>query len=122
MRTSHFAAGLALALAACTTGFADSSARLHRGIYVQSFEVSSFTPCGSSERWWLTFGSRGASREFDERVGGGDKGSTWGMRTYVEWEGTPGEPGRFGHLGAYPREFVVARVVQARPATDADCR
>lgn len=122
MRTSHLAAGIALALAACSTGWADSPRRVYRGIYVQSFEVSSFTPCGSGERWWLTFGSRAASRDFDRRVGGDDKASRWGMQTYVEWEGTPGARGRFGHLGAYPREFTVTRVVQARPATDADCR
>lgn len=122
MRNSHLAAGLALVLAACTTVFADSTARLHRGIYVQSFEVSSFTECGSSERWWLSFGSRAASRDFDERVGGGATGAKWGAQTYVEWEGTASAPGKYGHLGSYAREFVVARVVQARPATDADCR
>lgn len=121
MRTPRIAAGLLLALTACTPGFADSSSRLYRGVYVQSFETSSFTACGSGERWWLTFASGAAASDFSERVGGTGS-ATWGKQVYVEWEGTPSEPGEYGHLGAYAREFRVTRVREARPATDADCR
>ncbi len=89
------------------------------GHWYRAFEVSYFTPCGTSNRYWVwaTPESRLAerAREFP----------------YVD-SGTPAlflrgslylsQPGRYGHLGLYERQAVFTGVDELRPARAGDCR
>lgn len=74
-----------------------------RGRFLARWEVSSFQPHGDSARWWVTF-----AKPKDKALG------TLLQRAAspvtVEFFGKVSEPGAYGHLGLYEREFVVERV------------
>ena len=81
-----------------------------RGRFVARWEVSSFEPCGESERWWTSFEAAdgpAAQRLINNaRPPGID----------VELFGTVSEPGNYGHMGLYDREFRVQRIREVKPA------
>lgn len=71
--------------------------KVYRGIYQQGFEVSSFSPCGSSERWWL------------EGVGGRlPEGES-----FVVIRARVSTRGAYGHMGGYTRRAMLTRVISA---------
>lgn len=72
-----------------------------RGRYLAAFEVSSFQPEGSTERWWTSFDERlgNEARELVE--------SARGTPVEVELAGKVSDPGEYGHMGFYNREFTV---------------
>jgi hypothetical protein len=112
-------AGIAAAFAGCALGTGSVPVPpdgIYRGIYEKGFEVSSFEPCGSSERWWVT----GRVQQLIAAVTS-HRGLVGGT-VYVELRGRVGSRGRHGHLGGYPREFIVDRVLLARRSRDTDCR
>lgn len=83
------------------------------GFYSWGFEVSSFSPCGSEEKWW-TNGSDLVERyimldvdEYEE--------------VFVRLKGTRSELGEYGHLGEYDREFEVTEVLEIREKQEGDC-
>ena len=88
----------------------------YRGHYVNAFEVSRFTPCGSSAKWWVTGDIR--------LLHAVDLPQKRGRATmlYVEIRGTHRWPGLYGHLNHYFHEVKVNEVVVARPAQPSDCR
>jgi hypothetical protein len=65
------------------------------------FEVSSFQPAGSDERWWV---SRG---KLDEAAMAQLNSRARGAPLTVEFRGVTSDRGRYGHMGLYQREFVV---------------
>lgn len=99
---------LALALAgACATAGAGGNTE-YAGLYAQGFEVDSFRPCGSPEKWWVVQGEelreryrQVATQPYEE--------------VYVVVRGRVGPPGRYGHLGGYSRQLSMTEVVQVRP-------
>jgi hypothetical protein len=91
---------------------------LRQGYVVFGFETSAFQPCGDAEQWWLT-GDTDVMGELDRALLAVDE--TTGARLYVEVRGVLSREGNYGHLGAYPREFHVTEVVQARPEMEGDC-
>ena len=112
-------ASIAAAFAGCALGTGSAPPPpdgIYRGIFEKRFEVSSLQPCGSSERWWVTgrveplIAAVTSSRGF---VGG---------TVYVELRGRVSSRGRHGHLGGYPHEFIVDRVLLARRSRESDCR
>jgi hypothetical protein len=72
-----------------------------RGRYQVGFEVSSFQPEGMSERWWTTF-SRALASQVEALTE-----SARGTAVEVEFAGIVSEPGEYGHMGMYRREFIV---------------
>ena len=90
-----------------------------RGLYEQSFEVSSFRPCGRSETWWLALDSAAAARYEAVRRETGQRAPQVLVAADVAVSGR----GRHGHLGAYDRTASVRRLVSMEPADGvASCR
>ena len=111
-------ASIAVAIAGCTFGTISVPPPpdgIYRGLFEKRFEVSSFQPCGSSERWWVT----GRVEPLITAVTS-SRGLVGGI-AYVELRGRVSSHGRYGHLGGYPREFIVERVLLARAPRDIDC-
>jgi len=108
------ACGAALIFAGCTSSHepASPSSGVFRGRYKRDFEVSSFTPCDSSERWWVS------GEVLPLRAPLGEKTGT----VYAEVRGDLSSKGSYGHLGAYSRELVVREVVTTRLPSDKDCQ
>jgi hypothetical protein len=105
----------ALALESVVSCGADLSEREYRGHYRWGFEVSEFRPCGSSEKWWATGDPASLRRVHDTPAPGPVQ------ELFVVWYGKPSAKGAHGHLGAYSREFKVARLVEARLPKTGDC-
>ncbi|HEY4670390.1 MAG TPA: hypothetical protein VIH05_11495 [Tepidiformaceae bacterium] len=72
-----------------------------RGRYLAAFEVSSFQPDGSTERWWTSFHDHLAD-EARELVD-----AARGTPIEVELAGELSDLGEFGHMGLYSRELRV---------------
>jgi hypothetical protein len=86
------------------------------GWYRISWEEQSFTPCGGSERWWVADPGPLMAR-YRQVVTRGD----WGT-VYATVRAEVSDPGRFGHMGMYPRSIAIREVVAARAPGDSDCR
>jgi len=81
------------------------------------FERSEFLPCGETAAWWLPF-----RKDLNDRYAALAPGKT-PVKVFARLQGFSSPEGRpYGHLGAYPREFVVTEVIELRPARDNDCR
>jgi hypothetical protein len=80
------------------------------GFYEAGWEKEVFRPCGTQEEWW----SWSTTQILKEDPRG------WG-RAFVVLEGEVSPPGSYGHLGQYPREIVITRVIEVRPAPGAEC-
>ncbi len=80
------------------------------------FEDSSFYPCNSSERWWL---NEPSSLGIDERYDA--IASNPYEHVYARLRGSRSPRGKYGHLGAYQREFTVSEVVEMRKPAEGDC-
>ena len=96
---------------------------VYRGIYTYAFETSSFRPCGSNERWWVS-PSREVVRDLRARVpleSNNNRSRARRYSVYVEWRGEVSERGRYGHLGAYVRLLRPTEVLDARVERPADC-
>jgi hypothetical protein len=107
----------AATLSACAFTTSDIAVPLngiYRGRYIKQFEVSSFQPCGSSEKWWVT----GRVEPLIARL---TLGGFVGGVAYVELRGRVSSRGQHGHLGGYPREFTVEQVLLVRPHRSSDC-
>ena len=106
---------VALALVSAASCGAGLSEREYSGHYRWGFEVSEFRPCGSSEKWWATGDTASLRRVHDMQAAGTVQ------EVFVVWYGKPSAKGEHGHLGAYKREFTVARVVDVRLPKPGDC-
>jgi len=103
---------LSLALAACTT---HSGPQRFAGLYALGFEMQAFTADGSNETWWATLEPQAQA----ERKAALPENAAprFGSRIRAEVEGTLSEPGHYGHLGAYPRQLTITRVISAKRET-----
>lgn len=121
MRTRIVAATLLLACSSNGTGSStpeavlasppSSSATEFRGVYSAGFEVSSFRPCGSSERWWVS--APGALHEAYVKLN-----PVPYQEIYAVILGDTSGVGRVGHLGLYSRYLSVDSLVEARLLSD----
>ncbi|GIV59831.1 hypothetical protein GQ464_003880 [Rhodocaloribacter litoris] len=112
-----------LVLPACTfLEPAGDAAGLYEGFYSWGFEVNSFQPCGRSEAWWVVAGPEG--REAAGKLSDGYHEVAPGpyARVFVRLKGTPGKPGRYGHMGMYEREFWLQETLLVREERATDCR
>ncbi len=91
---------------------------LHQGFFGYGFETSSFRPCNANEAWWVQGEGdimQGLLAQYDAVAP-----QPYG-EVYVELRGTLSEPGTYGHLGAYTREFTVTEVVSVGGEPDGGC-
>lgn len=110
-------------------------AGVFRGHYTPGFESSEFIPC-AADGWFIPgdsldlypFNARRAWATWPPGVG---RNLEWpdaprdrygNSRYYVRWRGTVVGPGRYGHMGVSPFEFVVDTVLELRPPAQKDCR
>lgn len=75
-----------------------------RGRFRVGFEVSSFQPDGSLERWWTSFADK-LGNKADRLLEAARK-----EPVEVEFSGRISEPGRYGHMGLYQRTFEVTAI------------
>ncbi|HYH82226.1 MAG TPA: hypothetical protein VEX86_20625 [Longimicrobium sp.] len=107
----------ALGLVAVTGALAPAGEpRRVSGHYTVRWEEQSFTPCGGTEKWWMSDPGPLMSR-YRELVKEGDYGTVYAT---VQAEVTG--RGMFGHLGMFPRAMAVREVIDAREPGPNDCR
>jgi hypothetical protein len=93
----------------------DSSRAIEvNGVYELGFERSTFSPCGSAERWWIV-GSSDAQERYVAL------GLSPTEKAYVRWLGYRSEPGDYGHMGIGDYEFTVVEVIEMRAAAPGEC-
>lgn len=80
------------------------------GFYEAAWEREVFLPCGVDEEWW--------SWSTVRIIRNDPRG--WG-RAFVVIEGRVSARGRFGHLGRFPRQIVITRALEIRPAEEGVC-
>ena len=88
----------------------------YNGHYTVQWEEQSFTPCGSSEKWWMSDPGPLLAR-YRQIVKDRDYGTV-----YVTVRAEVTDRGMFGHLGTFPRAMAVREVIDARAAGENDCR
>ena len=71
------------------------------------WEFSDFTAVGSTETWWLS-GSLQPIYPYEEGY------HPHGVHLFITVEGQLSSPGHYGHLGRFPRELRVTRVISIR--------
>jgi hypothetical protein len=96
-----------LILALATAGCASPPPVEFRGIYESGFEVLSFRPCGSSERWWVA-----RSGPLGQRYA--DLVARPYQPVFAVVRGDTSALGRYGHMSSYDRELRITDVVSAR--------
>jgi hypothetical protein len=101
----------------------DQSSSVYRGQLHYGFEKSSFTPCGSSEEWWVEGEVKDIGEFVDNEPSLLQSGEIHKYGTlYVELRGDISPEGHYGHLHKYKRLFVVSEVVEVRLQSSADCK
>lgn len=121
MRIRVVAAALVLACSSNGTGSsapeavlaspASGSTSEFRGVYSAGFEVSSFRPCGSSERWWVS--TPGPLHEAYVKLN-----LIPYQEIYAVIRGDTSGVGRVGHLGQYSRYLSVDSLIEVRLLSD----
>jgi hypothetical protein len=118
----HFAGALALVIAILSLPVIGNCAapdpeekpiawgpvRTYSGSYWAGWESSDFTPSGRTETWWLS----GNLAAIDRRR----QGHHPELRNplFITVEGQLSSPGHYGHLGQFPRELRVTRVISVK--------
>ena len=116
------AIALAALLAPCALGACslfDDDARVYEGHYAFGFEINSFAPCATSERWWVV-GEEAVLRALIDRTREVNQEDL--ARAYVRLQGRPSRQGSYGHLDVYEREFELEAVLEVRAARASDCQ
>jgi hypothetical protein len=85
------------------------------GSFRLGFETSALDPCRWDQSWWVT--NPGVFADRYEAIA-----AFPGQAVFVSVVGVKSKPGRYGHLGAYVREFEVTEVREVRKLVDGDCR
>lgn len=104
---------LGVSLAACSDGMHGVFA----GIYISSFEASSFVRCGSRESWWLTDESHTLFRQLPQ-----PEPPDYTTSAFIRVRAQVSSRGEYGHLGGSPREITVLEVLEVSADTTAKCR
>ena len=104
-------------LAACATQAAPESPSLppiqrFTGTYFQNFEIQGFRADGSEEAWWVNASPESWEDLFASAPEGFRPPPT-GFQIRAEVDARVTEPGRYGHLGSFPRGIYFARVINA---------
>ena len=101
----------AASLLGCATPTVDTvtwePVQTYSGSYQPGWELSDFTPRGSTETWWLS-GNLRRTEPFSLGY------HPNGVHLFVTVEGQLSSRGHHGHLGAYQRELRVIRVISVK--------
>ncbi|GIV61364.1 MAG: hypothetical protein KatS3mg044_0230 [Rhodothermaceae bacterium] len=89
----------------------------YEGVVSFGFEVSLFQPCGIDEGWWVRRDESGRLQ-----AGYAERAEKPYDRVYARVVGIPGPRGRYGHTGAYEREFDVIEVLEMRKEVPPSCQ
>ena len=81
--------------------------RTYAGSYTPGWEFSDFTAVGSTETWWLS-GNLEPIYPYEEGY------HPHGVHLFIIVEAQLSSPGHYGHLGRFPRELRVTRVISIR--------
>jgi hypothetical protein len=100
-------------LAACST---HPREREYTGIYVSAFEVSSFRPCGTQERWWLTDASGSLANRLLAPVP-----PQFERSAFLRVRASLSRSGSYGHLSSYTHELTVTETLDVSADTSAVC-
>lgn len=84
------------------------------GIYYQNFELRGFRPDGHEGAWWVS-ASEAAWGQLFAGTPDGFVPPPMGFEIEVEVDARLSEPGRYGHLGSFPRAIHFERVLEAHP-------
>ena len=91
------------------------------GYHRSSFEISSFVPCGceldpehAAGYWLAEVAGAGLRDSYSPLVDSSDPFRP-GPTVYIRFEGSLSERGSYGHMGAYPREVTVNRLLEIAP-------
>jgi hypothetical protein len=95
---------IALAAAGCASQGSDRPGTEFRGIYVSGFEVLSFQPCGSLERWWVPQ-SGPLGQQYRDLVAEAYE------PVFAVVRGETSRLGKYGHMSSYDRELRISDVV-----------
>ena len=95
---------------------------VYEGKLVTGFETSSFSLCGTDERWWLEGNDRPIDNFLSTHPWLRSKTGFNVATLFVTVRGTPTATGNYGHGGSYPRTIAVDEVLEVRPYLEADCR
>jgi hypothetical protein len=109
MSAKLFLAPAAVLLAACSS--AAPTTERFTGLYADGFEMQAFTADGRGESWWVNL--EPPARETINAVKGANA-PPFGFRIRAVVEGRLSDPGHYGHLGAYPRQLTITRVLSAK--------
>jgi hypothetical protein len=95
------------------------------GRYEAGFERSAFTPCGSTDTWWVVFDS---TTDLDRevvpqlaRLDGRPDGLLGTAMTFARFRGDTSAVGTYGHLGQQRRRLYVTKVLTLRRLAPDDC-
>lgn len=110
MRRLFLTGLLGLALASCA-GSAPAGERAFSGTFDWHFETASFTPDSGGGPYWLSAEGEIWTQITAPLTEAGQ--GPWG-RVHIVVEGRLSAAGQYGHLGAYPNELQVTRVIESR--------
>lgn len=108
MRTIIAAAFVTLLTACASPG--GENPRTYSGVYAEGMETMTFRPEGRDEAWAVRSGYEALQAAAPPRADPND-----GFRVCATIEGRLSERGRYGHLGMFPREIEITRVIETRP-------
>jgi hypothetical protein len=100
-------AALMLTLAACAT---PSGEQRYTGLYSEGLETMTFRAEGRDEHWVVSGNYYALQAAAPPRANPQD-----GFSVCATIEGRLSERGRYGHLGMFPREIEITRVIEAGP-------
>lgn len=107
MRLPVFIIAALLTACASPTGGGE---RRYSGLYTEGMETMLFQAEGRDERWAVSSGYEGLQAAAPPRADPND-----GFTICATVEGRLSPRGRYGHLGMFPHELAVTRVIEAGP-------
>jgi hypothetical protein len=93
----------------------------YAGIFSETFEDSSFVPCGTNDDWWLEKQGHIFGRFIDEQPALLDSAGRFVEPIYLRVIATPSATGNHGNLGAHSRRLDVDEVLDVHVYHAGDC-
>lgn len=104
---------IAALLGACAMS---PAARTYTGVYAEGLETMTFHPDGSDETWAVAGGDGVHSLQVAApQIYATQSGAHAPFRVRATIRGEVSRPGRYGHLGFFPRQITITEVLEATP-------
>jgi hypothetical protein len=106
------ALALFLLLGACVSPFHHAE-RVYTGVYAEGMETMTFRAEGRDETWSVASGGGVYTlQNAAPRVHAAERGPREPFSVRATVRGVVSAPGRYGHLGLFPREITITDVVE----------